>query len=410
MPAVDNPDYLLAAPDPDPAKPVACGSELCKTIHAEWAGSPHGRATKNPRLLSLMTGKDARGKEHAKWNLSREHPLGLGVCSRCHAPTYRSPDLSYDLEKAEGVAASGVHCDLCHKVANVPTEKLGLRFGIDALDLLRPEDGDQLFYGPLEDAVRPGESFGHFPIYKESRYCAACHEGTVFGVKVYTTYSEWKESPAAKRGQQCQSCHMAPTGTMTNIAPGKGGIERDRKTLASHAMIGASEEMLKKSVQLITRVEQKGKSVQVTMELTARNVGHRVPSGCIDRHLLLLVEAWDAAGRAVFGAGPRLPAALAAPYEKKAAWLFGRRLIDDAGASPLPFWLPHEREEDTRLAPETTERRVTAFPGAAVRVRIQLLYRPFWPAVLESRGWMERQVAISIREYVRGGGVWLERR
>ena len=39
-------------------------------------------------------------------------------------------------------------------MTDVATEKLGLRFSIDALDLLRPSNGEQLFYGPLEDAVR----------------------------------------------------------------------------------------------------------------------------------------------------------------------------------------------------------------------------------------------------------------
>src|SRR5206468_1854550 len=82
-----------------------------------------------------------------------------------------------------------------------------------------PERG-QLFFGPLDDVDRGEDVASAFQ--RDSRFCAACHEGTVFGVPVYTTYSEWTESPAGRRGQSCQGCHLAPTGTLTNLAPGLG--------------------------------------------------------------------------------------------------------------------------------------------------------------------------------------------
>src|SRR5207248_1591107 len=87
------------------------------------------------------------------------------------------------------------------------------------------EEARQVFFGPLDDADRGDDAFS--PLYKQSLYCASCHEGVVFGVPVYTTYSEWLASLAKKAGQQCQDCHMKPTGAMTNFAPepfaGKGG-------------------------------------------------------------------------------------------------------------------------------------------------------------------------------------------
>ena len=113
------------------------------------------------------------------------------------------------------------------------------------------------FYGPLEDAVRPGESFGQLPLYRESRYCASCHEGIVFGVHVYGTYSEWLESPARAQGVQCQGCHMAPTGRMTNIAPGHGGIARDPATLASHGFPGNQADMLRRCLAADVKVRPK---------------------------------------------------------------------------------------------------------------------------------------------------------
>lgn len=387
LPEKDNSAYRWIAPDPHSGNKAACGN-CHHTIHQEWSSSAHATAASNPRLLSLIHGTDTNGKVHAKWNLSQEHPLGVGVCSRCHAPTYQAIDLDYDLTKISGIAARGVHCDLCHKIVDVPTDKLGLRFGIDGLALLRPEQGDLLFYGPLPDAVRPGESFGHFPLYKESRYCASCHEGTVFGVKAYTTYSEWLDSPAARNGVQCQHCHMTPTGMMTNIAPGKGGIERDPNSLASHNMSGATGPMLKKSIRVDAKLNRAKEKVQVAVRIEARNVGHRVPTGFIDRHLVLLVQAWDKADKEMsISGGSLLPPRLGHPWTGKAGALFGRWLEGEAGNTPLPFWVPHEREFDTRLWPEKEEKRAFEFPAEAVRVQVRVIYRRFWPEVSEARGW-----------------------
>ena len=74
----------------------------------------------------------------------------------------------------------------------------------------KQERPKQLFFGPLDDVDRGEDAFS--PLYRESRYCASCHEGIVFGVHVYSTYSEWLSSPARRAGKQCQDCHMAPTG------------------------------------------------------------------------------------------------------------------------------------------------------------------------------------------------------
>jgi hypothetical protein len=40
--------------------------------------------------------------------------------------------------------------------------------------------------------------------------CAPCHEyRNSLGFAVLSTYSEWKASPHAKAGKQCQTCHMS---------------------------------------------------------------------------------------------------------------------------------------------------------------------------------------------------------
>src|SRR5262249_5779942 len=145
------------------------------------------------------------------------------------------------------------------------------RFG---LTLLRPAHG-QLFFGPLDDVDRGEDAY--VPLYRRSRYCASCHEAIVFGVQVYSTYSEWRESPASREGKQCQTCHMAPTGTLTNIAPGKGGIERDPRTLGNHRFFaGSQEEMLRRCLRVTLELSSVPDGTRADVVVTAEDVGHRV--------------------------------------------------------------------------------------------------------------------------------------
>ena len=253
LPEFDNESYQWIDPHRDLSKSNNCAN--CHgEIYREWLGSAHARAATNPKFLSLYAGRDDESTERDIWKVKNVNFWGAAVCTTCHVPTFRTY-LFEDLRSPQGIHKSGISCDYCHKVNDVPTGKFGTRFGRDALKLLRPPDDELLTFGPLDDAVRKGESFAHRPIYKRSEYCASCHEGVVFGVHAYGTYSEWLESPARRDGKQCQSCHMAPTGLMTNIAPGKGGIERNPFTLASHHTPGGQIEISGKAVSLNMNVK-----------------------------------------------------------------------------------------------------------------------------------------------------------
>ena len=242
----------------------------------------------------------------------------------------------------------------------------GPAFGRDGMQLLRPPKGEQLFFGPLDDAVRPGDLFGYSPLYKESRYCASCHEGIIFGVHVYGTDSEWLESPAKKKGQQCQNCHMKPTGKMTNFAPGKGGIERDPHTLASHTLPGGQKELLRDCLDATVKIEAADGKVSVTVEVVAKNVGHRVPTGFIDRHLVLVVDAMDAKGEMVPRmAGPTLPKSAGGELTGRPGKLYTKAL-QTAQGRPLPFWLADGKPVDNRLAPDEPDRLTFSFGAGLI--------------------------------------------
>jgi hypothetical protein len=392
LPTTDNSDYVWVNPNPSKDRPQNCGN--CHgEIFREWAGSAHGGAGRNRRFVNLYDGTDWQGRPNAGWNLLKEHPDGASVCAACHAPTVPFDHGGFeDFRKLDGVHARGVHCDYCHKISEVSTDKLGLEHGRFAHKLLRPAKG-QLFFGPLDDVDRDEDS--HAPFYSESRYCASCHEGTVFGVKVYTTYSEWLESPARKQGKHCQSCHMTPTGKMDNIAPGNGGIKREPATLASHAMSGGDKTMLERCLRLTVKLRHKKDELVADVATLATDVGHRVPTGFIDRNLLLVIEALSAKGERLSpNKGPTLPDC-AGRLAKLPGKFFAKQIEDPVGQKPIPFWRPSRDFADSRLRPDQPDNTEWHFADqAANKVRVRLIYRRFFEAVAQTKGWPDNEIVV----------------
>ena len=399
LPGEDHEEYAWVDPVPDPGKPQNCGN-CHPDIYREWSASGHARSANNRHFLNLYDGSDWQGRPNAGWNLLAERPDGVGVCNACHAPT-----AGFDLDlrptapkvKSQGPgptqASQGVHCDFCHKVAEVDNDRIGLTHGRYGLKLLRPPEG-QLFFGPLDDVDRHEDSFAQ--IYKESRYCASCHEGTVFGVPVYSTYSEWLASPAHREGKQCQTCHMAPTGTLSNLAPGKGGIHRDPYTLANHRFFAGSQaDMLRQAVKVSAHLAVDGKEVCAEIEVRADGVGHRLPTGFVDRNLVLVVEGFDSKGQRVApGRGPLLSPLAGPMLSGQAGRLYAKELKDFDGHSPVPFWRADPDAIDTRLVPGQADRIEVAFPPQVEQVTIRLLYRRFWPEVARVKGWPDNEITV----------------
>jgi hypothetical protein len=387
LPTADCEDYSWVNPGPDSVRKQNCGN-CHREIYEEWSASSHARSMQNRRFLNVYDGSDWQGRSNRGWSLLAEHPDGAGVCNACHAPT---AGFETDLRHTTGVTSHGIHCDFCHKVADAPTDKLGITHGRFGLKLLRPEKG-QLFFGPLDDVDRNEDSYA--AVYKESRYCASCHEGTVFGVHVYSTYSEWLDSPARRQGNQCQTCHMRPTGTFTNVAPGKGGIERDPQTLASHQFPGGQEEMLRRALAVETNLVREPANVRAHVRIRATSVGHRVPTGFVDRNLVLVVDAFDAAGRDVLSErGPVLPT-LAGDCAGLTGRLYAKQLHDFDGKNPAPFWRANPEFVDSRLFPERPDESEFVFPPETERVRVRLLYRRFWPEVARIKGWPKDEITV----------------
>ncbi|MBL8796324.1 MAG: hypothetical protein JNM56_20665 [Planctomycetia bacterium] len=393
LPTEDCPEYAWVAPTPNRLQSHQCGNCHAE-IYREWAASGHARAATNRRFLNLYDGTDWQGRPNVGWNLLADQPDGASVCAACHVPTI--PSVFDDVRAVQGTAAHGVHCDYCHKIDRLDERAdLGKTFGSFAYRLLRPKEG-QLFFGPLDDVDRNEDVYS--PFYRESRYCAGCHEGTVFGVHAYGTFSEWLASPARREGKSCQSCHMKPTGLMTNIAPGKGGVERDPQTLASHGMFAGSQAaMLRQSVRLeVNDFEQAGNAISFEVVVSARDVGHRVPTGFPDRHLVLVVDTQPTGDDMPLAFGPVLPASAGPELAGRPGKLFAKQLTDADGDAPAPFWRALPEFSDTRLTPGRPDRSRFRLLNPQ-RVELRLLYRRFWPSTTASKGWPDETIVLATK-------------
>jgi len=328
IPAADNESYSWISPAPDPDNRLACAN--CHTkLYREWSASAHGRSAVNRRFLTMFYGTDWSGQRRAGWHFAADRPESRAVCTPCHLPTVTAFEpAAEDPAAARGVDREGVHCDFCHKVRSVEAAAIGLAHGRHAFELLRPPPGRQLFFGQLDDVTQDEAAFS--ALYRSSDYCAGCHEGVLFGIPVYTTWSEWRDSTYAARGVHCQDCHMKPDGRTSRVAPGHGGVDRDPWTISTHRMAAADDpELLRRSVQMTCQASRRANSIHVSITLQTTGVGHRMPTGSPLRHLILTVKASGPDGPLELIKGPRLPAA--AGLLKAGSTATGHRTGQNAG-------------------------------------------------------------------------------
>jgi hypothetical protein len=400
IPTVDCAQYQWIDPSPYADSEMACG-KCHHEIHRQWQTGGHSRSAINRRMINLFDGTDWRGRPGRGWSLLDEQPLGGGVCTSCHAPSIPPDSQQFDdLRSVQGVAARGVHCDYCHKIAAAPTDRIGFAHGVFGVQLLRPSGDEQLFFGPLDDDDR-GHSV-YSPLQKDSRLCAACHEGILFGVPVYTTYSEWLVGSDRQAGRTCQSCHMAPDGQLANIAPAYGGLRRDPGTLATHGAPVGRDRRLRECLQLQATLQESATDLAIRVELLPRLAGHRLPTGYIDRQLILVVEGLDAQRKELSAAaGPRLPSPAGAELAGKAGRLYAKLLTDLEGNRPAPFWRAGVRLTDTRLYSNRPDCSTYQFPPETETVRVRLLYRRFWRQVARQKQWPSDEIVVYDRLYRR---------
>ena len=451
----DNPGYVWIPPTGE----NSCFS--CKPgVTQVWLDNDsHAGAASNPRFRTMYNGTDVYGNQSppTRYGYSRDYgrfplrpdpnqpyygpgykldfPDTAGNCAACHTPgaAVNAP-YGTDPNVLAGADAFGVHCDFCHKIADVSLNQAsGLPFrnmpGVLSMDVRRPfpDDPDryQLFFGTFDDDNVPEEDT-YLPLLKGSQFCAPCHFGVFWDTVVYNSFGEWLASPYSDpvNGKTCQQCHMpAPTilngEPMTNVAPDAGGVERDPLTIPAHTFPGAAnEELLQNTVTMTASPSSRAVAVMVTVDIINDKTGHHVPTDSPLRHLILLVCATDAQGNALRQLdGPTVPdwGGVGDPSEGPAlsaaegyyAGLPGKgfaKILEELWTEVSPsgaYWNPTRILSDNRLAAFATDTSTYTFAaptGGEATVEVALLFRRAFKELMDQKGWdvsdivMEREV------------------
>lgn len=419
----DNPSFEWSLPisdDPDVPTCARCKAD----VTAIWLGNAHAGAGTNPRFFSMYNGTDTTGTRRVVPGYVDDFPGTAGVCATCHAPGAAiDAPYSTDMNELEGADVYGVHCDFCHKTANVyldPATKLPYDNapGVLSMDVRRPwpdTDRYELFFGTFDDDNVPEEDT-KLSLIAESAFCATCHQFSFWGTPIYQSYREWLESPYAEEEVTCQMCHMpAPSvldgEILTNVAPGFGGVERDPMTIHAHTQPGAADvELLQDTVELTLDLEQdENGSVVATVEIKNAKAGHHVPTDYPGRQMILVVTATDSEGRElILSQGPMLPAWCGAQAGNPGV-AYAKVLRDvETGESPVVnYWKQTQIESDNRLAAFEVDRTAYRFaPGeGTTSVHAVVLFRRLYQDLADAKGWNmpdilmeEAEVSIDIQE------------
>ena len=246
------------------------GSAKCKECHQEifdrWKNSTHALSIEDPIFKAAYMEAYLLTKGEVKLN-----------CLRCHAPAVL---INKDFDMEKDITKEGVTCDICHSITKIDLADRRAPFKFESRGVKR---------GPLPDVLSPAHKTELSTLFKSAELCAGCHEYVNdAGVKVLGTYSEWKESPYAAEGKQCQDCHMPL------IA---GRVVKDKIKSSNRKLVnlhdisaGHSEEQLKKAVKVeLKNISADKDFVVISVDITNVGSGHMVPTGISRRKLALIV-------------------------------------------------------------------------------------------------------------------------
>lgn len=343
-----------------------CG-ECHEKMRTDWSGSAHSRASHSPAYRKSL----AAAGELA--------PL----CQSCHLPSlaYGQPD-----EQASR-PSEGVSCDGCHTLSAVTVAKTQATMKFD------PSSGSK--YGPIPGAT--GHYFhdmAYSVLHTKSEVCAGCHHLTAFKLGDQTVnipvVSDYSDAKLYGKGKTCQDCHMPSRGTEP-VAKGA----KPRPNVPAHLFPGAAA--FGKQIRFEPAHQGKPGEVGVEIQHTA---GHALPSGYVDRRLIVRAEFLTATGVKV------------ATIDRS----YGIKLVDAAG-KPAPFFRAARIAEDRRMLPGKLYSEFFPIPsapagaapaaaGPPARVTLSLLAAPTDPELSAVYGEPELTVlkSTSLTLPARSGG------
>jgi hypothetical protein len=290
----------------------------------EWSHSMHALSVSDPIFQA------------AYLRALESDPKYRSFCLTCHSPTTR---ITNDFNLTKSISVEGISCSFCHSVTAVENNNF----------TFSPNNPMQ---GPYNDSTTDAHASSYSALHTTSEFCAGCHEFSINGVPISQTYSEWKASPDAAEGKQCQDCHME---TKSGIAA-KGGPIRDK--VYQHFWYGGhTGQFLQNAFQIATSIQRTGNMVNVTLNITNHNVGHMIPSGLPMRKVVLDFNATDEQGQVLFS-------------DQR---VYAKTLVDQYGNEATDFWKAVSIAKDNRFKPGENRIEVFEFdvPNGTGRVDTQ---------------------------------------
>lgn len=394
---------LINTPDGKPVTPDAFeSSEICMGCHtdiyAQWKGSMHANAFVDPVFQAL-------------WKLADTETGGFTrrLCGGCHSA---SGVLSNDLSFTDGefqtseIARQGVHCDLCHTVRETAFLETPTYEPQNASLVVEPGNVKR---GPYHDSESQYHESAYSELHTKSEFCANCHQvfHPVSNFHIERTYDEWKYSIYARKGIQCQDCHMMPVEqaiqaarTLTRpVNPGQPcvtGPQRDN--MFTHEFVGANftvpallghkthagiaEARLKSAAELAISAPGRtrpGQLVSFTVKVTNVGAGHNLPTSLTEvRQMWLDVAVSDANGTPLLRSGnlDEQGTIIGDPR------IFNAWAVDAQGTHTVKPWEIARFEYNRTIPPKgaATERFSFVVPPDAagpVRIKTVLRYRSY---------------------------------
>ena len=435
--------------------------------YSEWSRDGHSKVFTSPYFPTSYLGitMDGRPSQQIQWEIlpdgqkiypqldpmkddygagyRLDYPVSNGNCAYCHVPA-GSPGTLDEMDVKGLIAGSrqnhvgavteGITCDVCHKVTDVLVDKnthlpYDDRPGILSMSIVRPDSNEQFVFGPLAYQTSTDMSVKRtcFPVFSESKFCAACHYGKFANTVIYGSYKEWLDTEyysnrANSTYRTCQDCHMPvppnETGETTIVT------NREACTLTnmesrnfSHNMMNYDTDSENGSRQIPKMVQGAAQiklepalaSGQINVKVSVINTGagHKFPTDSPLRHLILRIEARDWRENLLTqSGGPTIPVWAAPDLGGYPGQIYANVLKDkDTNLAPsFAYWNPVEpawQGADTRLPPLVAVQSVYSFAAPYDRwatIKAQLIYRKAFMNVAQKKGWPLEELDIKVTE------------
>jgi len=322
-------------------------SSKCKSCHEDifnqWANSNHKNLVEsNPYyMVSEALAAADMGEDFRQWCMSCHNPSAVTTKQRATSHGMSGNMISNSMFEKDGETLlkdyknhgnfrleEGVSCVACHRIQKAD-ERGNASYSLNlqnrekySFEESESELGKWLGEKFINSKPQVHKESYSSPLYKDSKYCASCHnefmpehkklDKKYAGKPIVATYEEWEKSPFnnpkdPSKHKSCIDCHM------TNMSDGKfsplkgrsttgGKIKKDIKVHyfsgANHFLSGLkSEEHEKQSIALLkTSAKLDIDYLNGTLKVGVKNVGagHHLPTGVADfRQLWLDIEIKD---------------------------------------------------------------------------------------------------------------------